>query len=55
MTEEASSPDLNNYVKSERLWNNLTIDFDKEGVGYKINFDVSGLEHKNGNEKKEII
>ena len=24
-------PDLNNYVKSERLWNNLTIDFDKEG------------------------
>ena len=43
------------FEKSERLWNNLTINVGKGGVGYKINFDVSGLEHKSRNEKKEII
>jgi len=43
------------YVKTDRLWNNLTIDFDEDGISYKIHFDVSKLEHKKGNEKKEII
>ncbi|MCW3129604.1 MAG: site-specific DNA-methyltransferase [Methanophagales archaeon] len=43
------------YVKTDRLWNNLTIDFDEDGVRYKINFDVSILQHKKANEKREII
>jgi len=43
------------YVKTDRLWNNLTIDFDEDGVRYKINFDVSKLQHKRANEKREII
>jgi len=43
------------YVKTDRLWNNLTIDFDEDGVRYKINFDVSKLQHKKANEKREII
>lgn len=43
------------YVKTDRLWNSLTIDFDEDGVKYKINFDVSKLEHKKANEKREII
>ncbi len=43
------------YVKTDKLWNNLTIDFDEEGIKYKIHFDVSKLEHKKSNEKKEII
>jgi len=43
------------YVKTDKIWNNLTVEYDKEGVKYKINFDVSKLEHKSGNEKKEII
>ncbi|MHA1341220.1 MAG: site-specific DNA-methyltransferase [Promethearchaeota archaeon] len=43
------------YVKTDKLWKNLTIDFDEDGVSYKINFDVSKLEHKKGNEKRKII
>ena len=43
------------YVKTDRLWNNLAIDFDENGVRYKINFDVSKLQHKKANEKREII
>ena len=43
------------YVKTDRLWNNLTIDFDEDGVRYRINFDVSKLQHKKANEKREII
>jgi adenine specific DNA methylase Mod len=43
------------YVKSDKLWNNLSIDFEKDGVKYKIDFDVSGLEHKKSNEKKELV
>jgi len=43
------------YVKTDKIWNNLTVEYDKEGVKYKINFDVSKLEHKSGNEKKELI
>jgi adenine specific DNA methylase Mod len=43
------------YVKTDKIWKNLTIDFDEDGISYKIHFDVSKLEHKKGNEKKEII
>ena len=43
------------YVKSDKLWNNLSIDFETNGVKYKIDFDVSGLEHKRANEKKKLI
>ncbi|MEM0230596.1 MAG: site-specific DNA-methyltransferase [Candidatus Woesearchaeota archaeon] len=43
------------YVKTDKIWHNLTVDFDEEGVKYKINFDVSNLEHKKANEKRNII
>jgi len=43
------------YVKTDKLWNNLTIDFDEDGISYKVHFDVSKLEHKKSNEKKKII
>jgi len=43
------------YAKTDKIWNNLTVEYDKDGVKYKIYFDVSKLEHKSGNEKKEII
>ena len=43
------------YVKTDKLWNNLTVDFDDDGVSYKIHFDVSKLEHKRANEKRKII
>jgi adenine specific DNA methylase Mod len=33
----------------------LTVDFEEDDVKYKDHFDVSKLQHKNGNEKKEII
>jgi len=43
------------YVKTDRLWNNLTVEYDKDDVKYKIYFDVSKLEHKSANEKREVI
>ncbi len=43
------------YVKSDKLWHNLNIEYDKDELGYSVNFDVSKLEHKSSNEKKEII
>jgi len=43
------------YVKTDKIWNNLTVEYDKDGVKYKINFDVSKLEHKSANEKREVI
>ena len=43
------------YVKSDKIWNNLKVGYNKDGVKYQIIFDVSSLEHKSGNEKKSII
>ncbi|MEM2121151.1 MAG: DNA methyltransferase [Candidatus Woesearchaeota archaeon] len=43
------------YVKTDKIWHNLTLNFDEEGINYKINFDVSKLEHKKANEKRNII
>jgi len=39
------------YVKTDRLFKNLEVEAD----GFKFFFDVSQLEHKKANEKKEII
>ncbi|MBI1923773.1 site-specific DNA-methyltransferase [Candidatus Poribacteria bacterium] len=39
------------YVKTDRLFRNLEVELD----GLKCFFDVSGLEHKKANEKREII
>ncbi len=43
------------YVKTDKLWRNLRISYDKNSVRYEIEFDVSNLQQKSGNEKKEII
>jgi len=43
------------YVKTDRLWNNLTVEYNKDNVKYVIKFDVSKLEHKSANEKREVI
>ena len=43
------------YVKTDRLWNNLTVEYNKDNVKYIIKFDVSKLEQKSANEKKEVI
>ncbi len=39
------------YVKTDRLFQNLDVELD----GQKFFFDVSGLEHKKANEKRELI
>lgn len=39
------------YVKTDRLFQNLEVELD----GQKFFFDVSGLEHKKANEKRELI
>lgn len=39
------------YVKTDKLFKNLEVEID----GYKFFFDVSNLEHKKANEKREII
>lgn len=43
------------YVKTDKLWNNLSIDFPVDWVTYKVHFDVSKMEHKSDNQKREII
>jgi len=43
------------YVKTDRLWNDLTVEYNKDNVKYIIKFDVSKLEHKSANEKREVI
>ena len=39
------------YVKTDRLFNNLDVEVD----GFKFFFDVSTLQHKKANEKRQII
>jgi len=43
------------HVKTDRLWNNLTVEYNKDNVKYIIKFDVSKLKHKSANEKREVI
>ncbi len=42
------------YVKTDRLWKNLELEYEKDGLKYKIKFDVSKLEHQKANEKRDI-
>ena len=44
-------PHMLYYVKTDRLFKNLEVEID----GHKFFFDVSTLEHKRANEKREII
>jgi very-short-patch-repair endonuclease len=39
------------YVKTDRLFQSMTVEVD----GFRFHFDVSQLEHKRANEKREII
>ncbi|HHY75446.1 MAG TPA: site-specific DNA-methyltransferase [Firmicutes bacterium] len=39
------------YVKTDRLFQNMAFDLD----GFKWHFDVSNLEHKKANEKRELV
>ena len=43
------------YVKTDKICNNLSIEYKKDSLIYNIDFDVSKLEQKSGNEKREII
>ncbi len=43
------------YVKTDKMWYNLKVEYEKEGKKYTINFDVSKLQQKSGNEKKDLI
>lgn len=43
------------YVKTDKIWHNLKVEYEKEGKKYTINFDVSKLQQKSGNEKKDLI
>ena len=43
------------YVKTDKLWNNLKVEYEKDSIKYAINFDISKLQQKSGNEKKNII
>jgi len=48
------------YVKTDRLFKNLEVEIEGQNAKgkaqkYKFFFDVSALEHKKANEKKEII
>lgn len=43
------------YVKTEKLWNNLIINYSLKDVESKIHFNVSKLEHKSDNQKRDIL
>ncbi len=43
------------YVKTDKIWHNLKVEYKKEAKKYIINFNVSKLQHKSGNEKKDLI
>ena len=43
------------YVKSDKIWKNLKVEYDKDSIKYEIIFDVSRLEHKSANEKRNLI
>jgi adenine specific DNA methylase Mod len=43
------------YVKTDRIFNNLEVEFEEKGKKCKFFFDVSKLEHKRANEKRNLI
>jgi adenine specific DNA methylase Mod len=43
------------YVKTDRIFKNLEIEFEDNNQKYKFFFDVSNLEYKKANEKKSLV
>ncbi len=43
------------YVKTDKVWRNLKVEYQKGPTRYLVHFDVSRLQHKSGNEKREIM
>jgi adenine specific DNA methylase Mod len=43
------------YIKTDRIFKSLEIKIEESGKEYKFYFDVSNLEYKRANEKREII
>lgn len=43
------------YVKSDIMYNNVELKINDNGIDYYFYFDVTDLEHKKGNEKRELI
>jgi len=43
------------YVKSDRILNNLSVEFEEKGRNYKFFFDTSKIEYKKANEKKSLV
>jgi len=43
------------YVKSDRILNNLSVEFEEKGKNYKFFFDTSKIEYKKANEKKSLV
>jgi len=43
------------YVKTDRIFRNLKVEFENKGKTYQFFFDVSNLEYKKANEKRSLI
>ena len=43
------------YVKTDRIFRNLKVEFEDKGKTYQFFFDVSNLEYKKANEKRSLI
>jgi len=43
------------YVKSDRILNNLSVEFEEKDKNYKFFFDTSKIEYKKANEKKSLV
>ena len=43
------------YVKTDRILNNLLVEFEENNQSYKFFFDVSELEYKKANEKRNLV
>ncbi|MGC8814741.1 MAG: DNA methyltransferase, partial [bacterium] len=43
------------YIKTDRIYNNLEVEIQKNGQRFKFYFDVYYLEYKKANEKRELI
>ena len=43
------------YVKTDRIFKNLEVEFEENNQKYKFFFDVSNLEYKKANEKKSLV
>jgi len=43
------------YVKTDRILNNLLVEFEENDQDYKFFFDISKLEYKKANEKRSLV